>query len=360
MALKVAVIGAGAWAVASHLPNLAQRPEVEFSGVCRPGRDALDWVAKTYGFAIASEDHRDVLDASPDIVVVSSPTALHYEHARDALLAGAHVLVEKPFTLTADQAWDLVRLAHERGRHLLIAFGYNYRPLVVDAHRELRAHGGVGPIESLSVTMSSVCRELLAGRGSYPKADSRAQPDQSTWSDPSISGGGYAQAQLSHALGVALHLFDVDVATVFGHLASPLGGVEQHCSAVVNWSNNATGVLAGNATHEFAESNRDILRVHAVGADGQFRLDMERDRFAYFRTAEGELSHQGRDGDGAYDCVGPVDALVDLALGRTEFNPSPGSLGARTVEVIEAMYRSAATGEVAQCARASVSGAFGQ
>ena len=43
-------------------------------------------------------------------------------------------------------------------------------------------------------------------------------------------------------------------------------------------------------------------------------------------------------GDGSYDCDGPPNRLVDLALGLTDDNPSPGELGARSVEVVEALY----------------------
>jgi hypothetical protein len=49
---------------------------------------------------------------------------------------------------------------------------------------------------------------------------------------------------------------------------------------------------------------------------------------------------------GVYDCVGPIDALVDLALGRDVENRSPIELGARTVEILDAAYRSARSGAV--------------
>jgi predicted dehydrogenase len=346
MKLRLGVIGAGSWAVASHLPVLAARGnEVDFVGVCRTGADELAWVRDKFGFAMASERHQDVLGAGVDIVVVASPANVHYEHARDALLAGAHVLVEKPFTLTASQAWDLVDLAARTDRHLLVAFGFNYLPLVRAAVKSLRDQGGVGELESLSISMASVCRELLAGTGAYPKADAHTRPQRRTWSDPAVSGGGYAQAQLSHALGLGLLLFDASVSQVLAKMTNPLGGdVEQHCAAVVHWSNGAIGTVTGNATHEGAENNRDLLRVHAVGGAGQFSLEMDADCYRYYRAGAGDVGRRMPDGAGAYNCVGPPNALVDLALGRAVENLSPGWLGARTVEVVEALYTSARTG----------------
>jgi hypothetical protein len=51
----------------------------------------------------------------------------------------------------------------------------------------------------------------------------------------------------------------------------------------------------------------------------------------------------------SYDRV--TDRLVDLALGRTTFNPSPASLGATVVEILDGMYRSAATRQIVEVGR---------
>ena len=80
----------------------------------RLGSEPLETIKDRFGFQIASEDYRDVIDAEIDICVVSSPTALHYEHAKAALEAGASVLVEKPVTIRPDEAWDLAGYGRAR------------------------------------------------------------------------------------------------------------------------------------------------------------------------------------------------------------------------------------------------------
>ena len=50
------------------------------------------------------------------LVYVATPNSCHYEHTKQALLHGKHVLCEKPFTSTAAQAKELLTLAEERGR----------------------------------------------------------------------------------------------------------------------------------------------------------------------------------------------------------------------------------------------------
>src|SRR4051794_31825574 len=70
--VRLGVIGAGSWSVSSHLPNLASHDDVEFVAVARKGPELLAKIKHDFGFRVASEDYRDVLDAGIDICVVAS------------------------------------------------------------------------------------------------------------------------------------------------------------------------------------------------------------------------------------------------------------------------------------------------
>jgi len=61
-------------------------------------------------------------------------------------------------------------------------------------------------------------------------------------------------------------------------------------------------------------------------------------------------------GDALYNCDGPPNTLVDLALGKDVRNWAPGELGARTVEILDAAYRSAKSGRVEQVSTLSLAG----
>ena len=262
--LRLGVVGAGSWAVAAHLPALAKRSdEVEFVGVCRRGDRALRRIRDQYGFRVASEDYRAVIDAGLDICVVASPTSLHHEHARAALEAGAHVLCEKPMTIEPADAWSLVDSARRTGRELLISFGWNYSPMIRAAKRLVEEHG-IGAVEHLTIHMSSQTRELLSNTGAYPDAAPDTVPDQATWTDPRVSGGGYGQAQLSHALGLALHLVPERVDAAFGLLSSPLDApVELHDAISLRLAGGGVGVLSGGSAHLGAGGNKHVLEVRA-------------------------------------------------------------------------------------------------
>ena len=346
--LRLGVIGAGSWAIASHLPNFAKRSdEVEFVAVARKGPELLEKVKNDWGFRVASEDYHDVVDAGIDICLVASPTSLHYEHAKAAMEAGAHVLVEKPFTVRPDDAWDLVTTSDRLGRHLLISFGWNYRPMVREA-KHLMESQGIGTVEQLMLHMASTTRELLLVKGAYPAASPETAPDPATWTDPSLSGGGYGQAQLSHALGLALWLTGLRGEAVFAFMSAPHGApVELHDATALRFTNGAIGTMAGGSAHLNAGGNKHQVEMRAIGDEGQFHIDLEREIVWLFRAPNQDVRPALAPDAGAYDCDGPPGTLIDLALGRDGENCSPAWLGARTVDILDACYRSASSGAVA-------------
>lgn len=344
--LRLSVIGAGSWVNASHLPVLAERGDVDFVGVCRLGAEPLHKMRDRWGFQVASEDPAEVLAVGADIVIVASPSALHFDHAVAALRAGAHVLVEKPFTVRPEDAWELVHTAERLGRELVVSFGYNFKPLVTGA-AELLAAEPVGRIENVLVSMSSGTRTLLSDGGAYPKASGDFPPDRDTWVDPALSGGGYGQAQLSHALGAALQLTGLRAERVFALNAPRDAAIELDSAMAVSFVGGAIGTVTGTSAHPGFLAERDQLNIRVVGDEGQLDVEFERDRVALHRkgrTVELPLP----EGSGSYDCIGPPNTLADLALGRDVMNHAPGELGARTVELIAAAYRSVAAGEPAR------------
>jgi predicted dehydrogenase len=341
--LRLSVIGAGSWVNSSHLPVLAERGDVAFVGVCRRGREDLERVRDRWGFQVASEEYKPVLDIEPDIVIVASPSAYHFEHAQAALLAGAHVLVEKPFTLSSRDAWRLVEIAKRVDRQIVVSLGYNFKPVVTEARALLERTGGVGEIESMLVSMSSGTRGLLNQTRSYPKSSGEFPPEPQTWVDAAISGGGYGQAQLPHALGAALYLTGLRAEKVYAAMAPMRDGVELNDALAVHYRSGAIGTVTGTSAHPGFLDERDQLNIRVVGSSGQLDMEFERDRVAFHRDGE-TLVAKLREGDGSYDCIGPPNALADLALGRDVVNHAPGELGARTTELLEAAYRSAGSG----------------
>lgn len=346
--LRVGVIGAGSWTVSSHLPNLVNRRDqgdLELTIVSRRNTELLGRIKDNFGFEKATTDWHEVLAEEPDVVIVGSPPGLHHEQAKAALEAGAHVMCEKPFTIDPADAWDLDETVKRTGKQLFVSYGWNYRPMVIQAHRMMHEEGGIGEIEQVSMHMDSVTRELLSETGDYPGADPEAIPQPETWSRPDTSGGGYGQAQLTHLLGVALWLTDLRGEAAFALMSAPLDArVELHDAVSIRFTNGAIGSMGGASSHLGGAGNRHAVEVRAVGDKGMFHIDLRDNILWRYRGEDDDVRVPLESDAGLYDCIGPIDAVVDAALGRSPANNSPAELGARTVEILHAAYRSADSG----------------
>jgi predicted dehydrogenase len=200
--------------------------------------------------------------------------------------------------------------------------------------------------------MASVTRELLANLAAYPQASPEAVPEQATWTDPA-NGGGYGQAQLTHALGMALWLTGLRGESVYAVTKAVMDApVEHHEAAVIRYDNGSIGTMSGASNHLDERGNRHWLEFWAIGSEGQLAIDLVRDYLWLWRPGDGyEFRPELGEDAFLYNCEGPVDTLVDLGLGRDVVNCSPGELGARTVEILDAAYRSAASGKPETIAR---------
>jgi scyllo-inositol 2-dehydrogenase (NADP+) len=183
MALKVALIGRGLGGAAFHAPLIRALPALEL----------VAWVG-------AAEAEAAAAAAGIDLVVISSPNRTHFPLAEAALRAGKHVVVDKPFTVSLDEADALIALARERGRMLTVfhnrRWDGDYQTVrkilprlgalqLFDAHwdrfrREIRlgwknaADGGAGALNDLGPHMIDQALQLF-GPPDAVSADIRAQ-----------------------------------------------------------------------------------------------------------------------------------------------------------------------------------------
>lgn len=142
---RLAVIGAGYWG-----PNLIRNflkinPELVHA-VCERSDARRAFIAKTYPELRFLKDYSDILkDNDIDGVAIVVQPAFHYEMARDALLSGKHVFVEKPLATTDDECRELIRLAEERGLTLMVGHVFEYNAAVRKV-KELINEGVLGNI----------------------------------------------------------------------------------------------------------------------------------------------------------------------------------------------------------------------
>jgi predicted dehydrogenase len=184
--LRTAVIGCG-FQGRVHLGSFRELDEVDVVAVCDVDAARCEALAEEFGVAGRHTDYRQLLDAHPvDLVTVCTMPATHREVTVAALSAGAHVLCEKPFATTLDEALEMVDAARSADR--LLTVGFNMR--FTDNARSLRELVASGE----------------AGTPIYARAWGRAgePPWWGRHYERSVSGGGALAATAVHLLDLAL------------------------------------------------------------------------------------------------------------------------------------------------------------
>eukprot|EP00126_Sphaerothecum_destruens_P008693 Sdes_comp20314_c1_seq4m13961 len=121
--LSVGIVGFGLSARVFHAPLIACNPSFKLLAfVERTGSKSLE----TYPGTKLYRTLRDLcLDPEIDLVIITTPSGNHYHHCKEVILAGKHCVVEKPFTVTSAEAFELAELAFEN--HILLSVFHNRR-----------------------------------------------------------------------------------------------------------------------------------------------------------------------------------------------------------------------------------------
>jgi len=145
--LRVGLIGYGYAGKTFHAPLIAAVPALELAAVASSDASKVhaDWPGVTVLATPAELIARDDLD----LVVIATPNDTHHPLARDALLAGRHVVVDKPFTVALDDARELVALARQRRRVLSVFHNRRWDGDFLTL-RKLLADGALGRVVEMT------------------------------------------------------------------------------------------------------------------------------------------------------------------------------------------------------------------
>lgn len=199
--VRIAILG-NSFAARTQIPALRWAGGNEIVGIAGRDLEKARATAQTFGIPKATTDYRELLELSPDLVLVSTPVHLHREMTLAALDVGAAVLCEKPFALNQAEALEMATRAE--GRPAFLDHQLRWSPHL-RALKEMCADGFLGEPWHLRFDM------LLAPTRFHERP-------WSWWFDAS-RGGGILGAIGSHMLDVVRWLFG-EVETVHCELAT--------------------------------------------------------------------------------------------------------------------------------------------
>jgi predicted dehydrogenase len=141
---------------ATHARAYAKIPGVSIAAVSSRQRDKAEKLAQEFGARATTDDRTIIEDASIEAISVTLPTHLHEAATIAALQAGKHVLLEKPFALTAAGCDGMIAAAGETGRMLMIAHVLRFWPEYVTLIAHVHS-GKLGrPISAVATRLSQL------------------------------------------------------------------------------------------------------------------------------------------------------------------------------------------------------------
>jgi predicted dehydrogenase len=350
--LHAGFIGGGFMAAVHTRAARAARAEVA-GGASSSAERALE-AADRLGIGTAFDSVDDLLaDPAIDVVHVCTPNSTHASIARAALLAGKHVICEKPLATSSADAAALTDLAAERGLVAVVPFVYRFHPMVREARSRV-ARGETG--------------RLLTVQGAYLQ-DWLAAPRDDDWRvDASLGGPSRAFADIgSHLVdlvefvtGDRIVRLSAVTRTAYEQRATNVDIATEDLAAVV--AELASGAVGTLLVSQVAPGRKNALTLEVSGTDASVRFEQERPEQLWVGRADASLVID-RDAArlapdaarlaivpaghpmGYQDAFNAFVADAYAAIGGASPDGLPGfDDGLRAVRVTEAVLASAASG----------------
>jgi predicted dehydrogenase len=346
--MRFAFAGLGTATRSLHLPALARIDAAEPMAGCDPALEARERFERETGLGTYEDVTEMVAGAKPDVVVVATPPDSHAELCLEALGAGAHVLCEKPLATSVAEADRILTGAERAGRSVAVHHGFREQP-IFRALRERIGSDGVGEMRFCQVW------QLLS---------------LAPWDEPA---GWRAAAPHRSLLEGGVHLVDL-MLVLFGERPEAVsaqrsaGGHEAEADAVVLLTLEFSGGRLGQLTLDrlsrggdrYAEVRADCdLASLRASWGGRALLEAGKKRAGRaglrLQLAGGGIAWEERGlrrktlaRDPRRPELAGTEALLRKLIAAIESGTEPPSSAREartTLEVIEAAYRSAASGE---------------
>ena len=309
MTTRIGIIGIGGFAAHYHLPHLLARNDVSIAGVCDTNAACLEKVDPRLTDIPSFTDYRHLLELGLDALLVSSPNIYHFEQCHAALERGLHLLVDKPLTMTSDEATSLIALARTRQRVLMTAYTRHF----MTSARRVKDHLAAGAIPQ---AITAIQRKNI---------DDRTPPH-----------GGILHARTVHIANLIAWLTGKPIIGAEGSIEFGPEGVETFVDMRLTLKDGPSAqllVISGNG--EF----QDEVSVYC--REQSFRIDKERLYAADPRGRWSPVDDLPDDGNSTDHFIDALQDKIDSANSPTALD---GQDGLQALRVIEAIKEAGCTG----------------
>lgn len=269
--IKAAIVGTG-FIGPAHLEALRRLPYVEVTALVEVNQQLADEKAKLLGIPNAYTFEDMLKQSDIDVVHICTPNFLHFAQAKAVLLAGKHVICEKPLAVKIEEAEELVALAAENGLVNAVHFNLRYYPMVRQM-KTMREKGELGDVYSV---MGSYLQDWLFLQTDY---NWRLEPDKSGDSRAIADIGSHLLDITEYVTGLKITEVMADFSTVHKTRLKPLKNIETYSGKMlsmddyqevpINTEDHATVLL------RFDNGSKGSITVSQVNAGRKNRLNVE-------------------------------------------------------------------------------------
>jgi predicted dehydrogenase len=269
--VKVAVVGTG-FIGPAHIEALRRLPSIEVVAISEATLELAQEKANLLGIERAFIFEDLLKEEDIEVIHICTPNFLHYSQSKAALLAGKHVICEKPLATKIEEAEDLVALAKEKGLVNAIHFNLRYYPMVRQM-KTMREEGELGEIYSI---MGSYLQDWLFLQTDY---NWRLEPDKSGDSRAIADVGSHLLDLTEYVTGLKVTEVMADFTTIHKTRLKPLRPIETYSGRLleesdyqeveINTEDHASVLL------RFDNGKKGSVTVSQVAAGRKNRLNIE-------------------------------------------------------------------------------------
>jgi predicted dehydrogenase len=335
--LRVGVIGCGSIARHRHLPEYAANPNVELVAVCDNNAERALEIGEKYGVPSYTSFVELLRNAEVDAVSVCTPNYLHAPISNAALLAGVHVLCEKPMATSEEEAKSMIETAENSGKKLMIAHNQRF----VASHqkaRQLIQSGEVGKIYSFRTAFGHGGPEGWSVEGKEGWFFQKDKAFVGAMGDLGV----HKTDLLRYILGEEI----VEVGAFVETSAKEFATVDDTAVCVLKTESGTIGTLAASWSYVGKEDNSTII----YGENAILRLEDDPNNSLVVQYKNGDVVNyqlgkiQSND-EGGQSSSHVIDQFVDAVLNDKEV-PVSGEEGMKSLGVILAALESNETKQI--------------
>jgi predicted dehydrogenase len=268
---KAAIVGTG-FIGPAHLEALRRLPHVEVTALVEVDQESANQKAEMLGIPNAYTFEDMLKQSDIDVVHICTPNFLHFAQAKAVLLAGKHVICEKPLAVKIEEAEELVALAAEKGLVNAVHFNLRYYPMV----RQMKTMREKGELGEVYTVMGSYLQDWLFLQTDY---NWRLEPDKSGDSRAIADIGSHLLDITEYVTGLKITEVMADFSTVHKTRLKPLKNIETYSGKMlsiedyqevpINTEDHATVLL------RFDNGSKGSITVSQVNAGRKNRLNVE-------------------------------------------------------------------------------------